>query len=534
MDSILMDSMQPNGTEFVMNMHRLNKLHMHHTMKHIIRRLGSPYRIVGLLVLPLILGSCFRHREIRFRDVTEMQPVEISEMERIRERGVLTVVTEYNSISYFIYRGQPMGFQYQMLQELANHLDLELEVRVSNDLEQNFRDLNDGHVDLIAMNLTVTGDRKQKVDFTVPLLQTRQVLVQHKPKNWEVMNSKQLESQLIRNQLDLAGKTVYVQAGSVYADRLLSLSDEIGGDIRVREVQVESEQLVKRVATGEIDYAACDENVGLVNATYFPQLDVGTAISFPQHVAWAVRPGSDSLKAEIDSWLISFRTTSRYSILYNKYFRNQHSATRINSEYFVLSSGKISGYDEILKRECERIDWDWRLLASMIYQESRFNPEAESWAGAFGLMQLMPGTARNYGITKDSPAAAHIKAGVNFIEWLDDRFVDEITDPDERIKFILASYNIGYGHIQDARRLAEQYGADPNIWHGSVEEWLMKKSDPDYYNDQVVKYGYARGIETYHYVREVIDRYEHYKNIVNSDVLASWKPLEEIHSGSSQ
>jgi len=427
-----------------------------------------------------------------------------------------------------------MGFQYQMLQELANHLDVELEVRVSNDLEQNFRELAEGHVDLIAMNLTVTGDRKSRVAFTEPLLQTRQVLVQRKPKNWEVMNGKQLESQMIRNQLDLSGKTVYVQAGSVYADRLRSLSNEIGGDIRIREVQVESEQLVQRVATGEIDFAICDENVGLVNTTYFPQLDAGTAVSFPQHVAWAVHPGADSLKSVIDRWLISFRTSSRYALLYDKYFHDHHSASRINSEYYVLSSGKISGYDEIMKQECERIGWDWRLLASMIFQESRFNPEAESWAGAFGLMQLMPGTARNYGITKESPASDHISAGVNFIKWLDDRFMDVIDDPEERIKFILASYNIGYGHIEDARRLADKYGANPDVWLGSVEEWLMKKSDPVYYTDQVVKYGYARGIETFHYVREVIERYEHYKNIVNSDVIASWKPLEEIHSGSSR
>ncbi|MBA7654855.1 Membrane-bound lytic murein transglycosylase F [subsurface metagenome] len=168
----------------------------------------------------------------------------------------------------------------------------------------------------------------------------------------------------------------------------------------------------------------------------------------------------------------------------------------------------------------------------MVYQESRFNPEATSWAGAFGLMQLMPGTARNYGVTIESPPREQVKAGVKFIQWLDDRFREIITDEDERIKFILAAYNIGYGHIQDARRLTEKYGSDPNLWHGNVEEWLLKKSDPQYYTDQVVKYGYARGIETFKYVREVMDRYEHYKNIINSDVLASWRPIEEIHKAS--
>jgi membrane-bound lytic murein transglycosylase F len=170
----------------------------------------------------------------------------------------------------------------------------------------------------------------------------------------------------------------------------------------------------------------------------------------------------------------------------------------------------------------------------MIYQESRFNPEATSWAGAFGLMQLMPGTAENYGITNESSPRAQVKAGVKLIQWLDERFREDITDDNERIKFVLASYNIGYGHIQDARRLAEKYGADPDRWSGNVEEWLLKKSDPKYYTDPVVKYGYARGIETFNYVKEVMQRYEHYKNIINSDVIASWRPIEEIQIESSQ
>jgi len=483
-----------------------------------------------LALTPFITVSCKRNSESRFKDVESLKPENrVTHLDLIRNKGMLRVVTEYNSISYFIYRGQPLGFQYEMLQDLANHMDLDLEVSVSNDLERNFQDLEEKTVDLIAMNLTVTAERKSEVAFTIPFLQTRQVLVQRKPNRWEQMNTKQLESSLIRNQLNLAGKVVHVQAGSVYANRLRTLSDEIGGGIEITEIQLESEQLIRRVALGEIDYAICDENVGLVNSTYFPQLDVGTAISFPQHVAWAVHPGSDSLKAEIDQWLSEYRTTRNYAILYNKYFKNRHSFRSIHSEYYTLGSGKICSFDDIIKKESERIGWDWRLLASLIYQESRFNPQAESWAGAFGLMQLMPGTARNYGITKTSPPSDQIKAGTSFIKWLDNRFVDEISNPEERIKFILASYNIGYGHIQDARRLAERYEEDPNIWFGGVEQWLLKKSDPIYYTDQVVKHGYARGIETYNFVKEVMDRFEHYKNIVNNDVMAVSKPVPELH-----
>ncbi len=137
-------------------------------------------------------------------------------------------------------------------------------------------------------------------------------------------------------------------------------------------------------------------------------------------------------------------------------------------------------------------------------------------------MQMMPITAKSYGITVDSSPEEQIRAGASFIKWLDERLDDVITDPDERIKFILASYNIGLGHIQDARRLAEHYESDPNIWFGSVDQWLLKKSEPEYYTDAVVRHGFARGIETYNFVKDILDRYEHYKNIVNMEIIASW------------
>lgn len=481
--------------------------------------------LIVLLLVPaaLFLSSCAPRGEPRFRDIEEMRPERgTSNLEKIYQAGALRVRTEYNSTSYFLYRGQPLGFQFEMLQELADHLNLALDVSVSNHLEQNFLDLEEGGVDMIAMNLTVTSRRKLDVAFTEPLLQTRQVLVQRKPRNWEKMNPSQLESEMIRNQLDLAGKEVYVQAGSVYEARLRSLSNEIGGGINIREVNLDSERLIQRVAMEEIDYSVCDENVGLVNVTYYPQLDVGTAISFPQNVAWAVHLGSDSLLKVINQWMTEFRKTDKYAILYHKYFTNRHSYRSIHSEYYTLGSGKISPFDEAIKKESERIGWDWRLLASLIYQESRFNPDAVSWAGAFGLMQLMPITAKSYGITTESSVEEQIRAGASFIRWLDENLKKVVEDPQERVKFVLASYNIGLGHIQDARRLAERYDSDPNVWFNSVDQWLLKKSEPEYYSDQVVRHGFVRGTETYNFVRDIMDRYEHYKNIVNSDIIASW------------
>ncbi len=436
-----------------------------------------------------------------------------SVLEQVMEKGVLRVVTDFNSTSYFIYRGQPMGYQYEMLQELANYLGVSLEVIVNNDLEEKFAMLEKGEVDLIAVNLTVTKDRRKRMAFTVPHTQTRQVLVQRKPENWQKLSSKNLEDSLIRNQLDLAVKTIYVQQNSAYAWRLKNLSDEIGDTIFVKEVDEGVEQLIEKVATGDIDYTVCDEIIAQVGELYYDNIDIATPVSFYQNLAWAVDKGSVDLKKTIDSWLSDFKKSRKYALIRHKYFNNKRSAEIVASDYFANISGKISPYDELIKEFSEEIGWDWRLVASMIYQESRFNPHAKSWAGAYGLMQLMPATGRRFGVSPASSLKNQIQAGLRYIQWLDKRFSD-IKDSEERKKFILAGYNIGFGHVMDARALTAKHGKDPNVWDNNVADYLLLKSNPKYYSDPVVKYGYCRGTETYQYVADIMERYGHYKNLV--------------------
>ena len=320
------------------------------------------------------------------------------DLSQIMERGTLVVITDFNATDYFVYRGQPMGYQYELLQELADHLQIKLEVVVSNDLKESFNCLLDGKCDLIALNLTITKERKKFLEFTEPHSQTRQVLVQRKPEGWQKETVQQLERQLIRNQLELAGKTVYVQQNSAYASRLRNLSDEIGDSIHIIETPEDAEQLISLVAGGDLDYTVSDENVALVNQTYFKNIDISTAVSFPQNLAWAVNKEAVELKKEINEWLVGFKETARYRVIYNKYFQNQRTATMVQSDYFTISSGKISAWDDVIMKYSHEIGWDWRLVASLIYQESRFDPHARSWAGAYGLMQLMPATAARFGL----------------------------------------------------------------------------------------------------------------------------------------
>ena len=464
-------------------------------------------RLFYILLFIIMAFSC-----VRVSNPTPEKENE-SRLKQISERGILRVVTDFNSTSYFIYRGQPMGYQYEMLQELADHLGVKLEVLVNNNLQEKFKLLEANEIDLIAVNLAVTKERKAIMDFTVPHTQTHQVLVQRKPVDWENLSMRAINDRLVRNQLNLANKSIYVQRNSSYAKRLYNLSDEIGDSINIIEVDIGSEKLIEMVARGEIDYTVSDENAARVNETYYDNIDIETPISFPQNLAWAVAKGSDDLKYAIDTWLTDFKKTKKYAVLYDKYYRNKRLAAIVESDYFSNSSGRISPYDVTLKQLSEDIGWDWRLLASMIYQESRFNPQAKSWAGAFGLMQLMPATAKRFGVGKNSTAKMQIRAGIMFIRWLNDQ-LSNIEDVQEREKFILASYNVGLGHVRDAQALAAKHGKDPNVWDGNVSEFLLKKSDPSVYSDPVVKYGYCRGTEPYHYVAEILERYEHYKNLV--------------------
>ncbi len=428
---------------------------------------------------------------------------------KIRESGVLKAVVDYNSTNYFVYRGKPMGFKYELLKELSKELGVKLEINVSNNLNETFEGLKNGRFDVVAKSLTVTKERSELIDFTVPILQTRQILVQR------AKTKPGADSTYIQSTLQLAGKEIYVQKNTSYYKRLQSLSEEIGADINIVEDSIFGvEQLVAQVAKGNIDYTVCDENVAKLNKTYYPNLDVSLAISFNQNIAWAVRKGSTVWKSYIDNWIINFKKTKKYRYLYHKYFESSRIAGRMDDVLHSIKGGKISKYDKIVKKISTKYNWDWRLISAIIYQESRFNPDAGSWAGAYGLMQIMPSTAKRFGIEDLSNPEQNIEGGVLFINWINKQFINSIPDSTQRIKFILASYNIGLGHVMDAQRLAEKFGKDKTVWDNNVDYYLLNKSAKIYYKDPVVRFGYCRGEEAYNYVERVLTIYNHYLNVI--------------------
>lgn len=470
----------------------------------------SAFVLISIISVSILLSSCpasrYRFEEEQYRQGAILR--------KIREKGTITVITEYSPTTYFIYRGEPMGFHYEMLTRFTEHLGVALDLKVSRDLNSTFESLLSSEVELIAMDLTITGERSRMLDFIYPHLQTRQVLVQRKASAWDESSGTK-RAAFIRNPLDLANKVVYVQKGSSFLGRLRSLQDEIGDTIRIIEhPKYNVEELIRMVAEGEIDYTVADENVAAVNRTWYPKLDVKTAISFPQKIAWAVGKSSDSLKIALDAWMESFVGSNDFRSLYAKYFRSPKILNISGEEFARGRKGKISVYDDMIKKYANELGWDWRLIAALIYQESGFQPEVTSWSGAFGLMQLMPETAIELGVDTSSTPEEQIRAGIKYLKYLDDQFIELIPDNDERFKFILASYNVGIGHVLDARRLANKYGKDTNKWFQNVDTFLLKKSLPEVYQDPVVYYGYCRGEEPVLFVSEILSRYNLYREVI--------------------
>lgn len=472
--------------------------------------LGKLRYLLAAGLIFVFAGSCRESGKATFTT----EPEVTSDLDDILQRGYLNALVDNNSVSYFIYKGQPMGYEYELLNLFAKHLGVALKIQVTSGIDRAMDQLNKGEGDIIAFPLTITKERTKYVSFSNPHFHSYQVLVQRKPANWRMMTLDAIDDSLIRSPVALIGKEVHVLAGSSYETRLRHLSEEIGGDVLIRAdtASSESESLIRRVALGEIKYTVADHMLARVNASYYPDLDIQTPISVAQQVAWATRKNSPQLLEAMNEWLAAIKKEATFMVIYNRYFKSPRtSLVRMKSEYSSMGGNMLSPFDSLIRRGAHTLGWDWRLLAALIYQESRFLPKGESWAGARGLMQLMPRTANEFGAFDLDDPRQSIHAGVGYLRFLDNYWLKKVPDTNERLKFILASYNVGLSHVVDARRLAEKYGKDPQVWFDHVEYFLSRKSEPEFYRDPIVTAGYCKCEEPINYVRDILDRYEEYK-----------------------
>jgi peptidoglycan lytic transglycosylase F len=434
----------------------------------------------------------------------------------IKQEGKLRVAMIHSAADYFFYKGEPMGYEYDLINQFADLHHLELEILLFNSFGEVFESLNKGKVDMIGVGLTILKERKKKVQFTDKLYQTHQVLVQQLPEGWKKIKPHIIEKKMLRDVTEIGGKDVVVLNSSSFLDRLINLENEIGENINIIEASdtVSMGELIEGVSKGNIKYTVADVDFARLGKLYFKNIDIETPLSLKQNVAFSVRKNAPKLLEKLNTWIASIQRSGIENIIYQKYYVNERAIkSRFNSPYLLISRGKISPYDELIKKYTDTINWDWRMLAAMIYRESKFNEKCTSWVGAKGLMQLMPKTAKHYGVENIFDPEQNIKGGVRFIQWLENYWHKNLSDKADLNKFVLASYNVGHNHVRDAMRLADKYELNPEKW-SDVAYYLVRKSKAKYYHDPVVRFGYCRGIEPVQYVDDIHLMYTRYKDMI--------------------
>lgn len=465
------------------------------------------------LLFALLLGSqsCgFKSKD----EVVSQKNKFTNSIEAIKHSGKLKVAISYSPTGFFVYKGTPMGFHYDMAERLAKHLGVSLDLVITKNEQEQLAKLKNREVDIIAESFTNTHSANEFVEYVVHFKSTNLVLVQRKPENWPK------QKPTINKLEQLAGKNIHLAQLSSHRNCIKSISNKLNMDVFVWDVdeKITQYQLVEEVSEKAIDYAIVAENVGRLMQSHFQNIDISLKLNNKEKFGWITHVDATAFTKYIDDWVVDQKDNNNMYVLYNKYYKNHYAFNkRVESEYLSHETGKISKFDDLIKKHAELNDIDWRLLAALIQQESRFNPVAVSWAGAKGLMQLMPATAKQYGFKNLTDPELNIKAGIKHFSWLRNYWEDKIEDKDQKLKFILASYNVGHGHVSDAMKLAEKYGKSPIIWDDNVDIFIRKKSNPDYYKDPVVKYGYCRGSEPYFYVINITNRYKHYRQIIELD-----------------
>ncbi|MDD3739981.1 MAG: transporter substrate-binding domain-containing protein [Bacteroidales bacterium] len=458
----------------------------------------SVITIIVLLFGFLILNYVFSHKQKT--DTTRDFP-------EIAKEGTLRVIINTNPIDYFIYQGQPMGLQLEMLESFAKTHNLILEIIVENNPEKGMELLLSRECDILAQSLSNLIEKDVNYDFTIPVRQTKQVLVQR------ILNEDDPRG-LIRDLSELELKTIYCSKNSRNSTNFNNLYSLSSKNYYVVEIDsIPDELLIQKVSEGLIDYVICDYDIAKIAQSYYPNIDIETDISLAQDISWCVRHESKVLLDSLNNWLEYFIESEDYKKIIRKYINNNRLYVDINSEFYSGNEGRICDYDSLIKKYSPIIGWDWRLLASLIFEESRFNPDVVSWAGAVGIMQLMPLIYNKYTDPNLSGQESEIYAGVNYIRFLYTSLSHTASDSANMVKFVLASYNIGPGHIEDAMRLASKHEKNAGSWD-DVSYYLINLSNPKYYNDTCVKHGYFPGIYAVAFANSISNRYKHYINII--------------------
>ncbi len=412
-----------------------------------------------------------------------------------KKTKVLKVLLQNSTNTFFIYKGENCGLEYELLSLFAKDQGYDLQISLIKDAANSKQELYEAQYHLAAGSfIKPLADKSFKyVAFSDPVYHTQLCLVAHK----ETL----IDTTAAMNVLLLKGSAIsdYIDSKHTisYIDHVKSKQDMLNHIL-------------------EVDHAVSmiDMEEALIAQAFNSALKIEQGSCSKANVAFLINKGRPELNQEFNAWLQKRYNTSDYQWIIKKYKKLPSTiAQLVKFDSPVLNKIYLSKYDQQIKLYAAQIDWDWRMLSALVHQESRFEEKKKSWVGALGLMQVMPKVAHSYAKVKKRDlyfAKPNLKAGTIYLQWLMNNFYKEISDEKERVKFILASYNSGVGHVSDARALAMKHGYDANKWTNHVEKMMLLKSDPKYFKDPVCKYGFCRGQEPVMYVKNILKYYQEY------------------------
>jgi membrane-bound lytic murein transglycosylase F len=306
--------------------------------------------------------SCSSEKENRTE--VEVPPTKQVELPPTQTPGKLVALLENSVTSYYINKGYPRGFEYEMLSLFCKDHDLELDIRMVHNMDQLFDSLTDGSADILAANITVTGERKNFVSFSNPILRTRQVLIQRLPEGYKRMSSSKIKKRIVNDALDLEGRTVHVHNNTSYMTQLKNYVNSNGMNVNIVAIDPEEgiDDLIAEVAEGKYDFTILDENIASIYKKIYPNLHISIPISLSQNIAWAVKKDNARLLEMINQWQEENRGSTRWNMIYNKYFKYTSSEVKyLQNHISDLKTGELTPYDPLIQKYANQIEWDWRL-----------------------------------------------------------------------------------------------------------------------------------------------------------------------------
>ena len=418
-----------------------------------------------------------------------------SALERIKEEGVLRVITRNSPSTYFQDRNGEAGFEYELVERFASHLGVKLQIETADSIEEIFTRLNrPGGPTLAAAGLVASEGRKDLARFTQPYLDvTTQVVYrrgQRRPTQPE----------------DLVGKRILVLKGSSQAEKLKALQSEFP-DLRYEESDaVEVVDLLRMVDEGQVDLTLVESNELALNQVYFTNARAAFDLGEQSSLAWIVGKGEDNSVLEAaNQFLTQAQENGTLQRLRERYYGHVDVLGYVGAYAFAKHlQQRLPRYEKVFRETAKEHGVDWRLLAAIGYQESHWQPEATSKTGVRGLMMLTLNTAKAMGVNNRLDPVQSIRGGGKYIAKVHANLPDSIEEPD-RTWFALAAYNVGGGHLEDARKLAESEGLNPNKWL-DVKQMLPRLAQKQWYTK--TRYGYARGGEPVHFVANIRRYYD--------------------------